>query len=119
MDDSFDSPDFDDERYASLRVRPPAGCEPADWGRFALKCERPGVSLLGAVADTVDEIRRDHGVVLNSLGIEKPGEWYGEGRDGYKAEIVAHLLLSAVYRAELIGYGREELIRLLDSTGIE
>lgn len=71
------------------------------------------------MADTVAEIRREHGVVMNSLGVEKPGEWSGEGRDGYQGEIVAHLLLAAVYRARLVGCGRRPLVRLLDATGIQ
>lgn len=110
---------FDDDRYASLRENPPVGCTPADWGFFALECERPGATLLDAVADAVAEIRREHGLVMNSLGIEKPDEWFGDGRDGHKGKIVAHLLLAAVYRARLIGYGREDLLRLLDATGVE
>jgi hypothetical protein len=118
-DDSFGAGGFGDERYASLREGPPAGCTPVDWGGFALECERPGATLLEAVADTVSEIRREHGVVMNSLGIEKPDEWYGDGKDGPSAEIAAHLLLMATHRASLLGYGRADLIRLLDATGIE
>ncbi|MEU5596760.1 hypothetical protein [Streptomyces sp. NPDC020298] len=119
VDDAFEAGLFDDRRYAALRVNPPEGCVPADWGRFALDCERPGATLLDAVTDTVAEICREHGLVMNSLGIEKPGEWFGEGKDGFKGQIVAHMLLGAAYRARLIGYGRDELIRLMDATGIE
>lgn len=75
--------------------------------------------MLEAVADTVSEVRRDHGVVMNGLGIEKPQEWFGDGKDGHGAKIVAHLLLMAVHRASLLGYGREDLVGLLDATGIE
>ncbi|MGW0763597.1 hypothetical protein ACWD1Y_45310 [Streptomyces sp. NPDC002814] len=119
VDDWFGDGGFDDARYASLRENPPDGCIPVDWGSFALQCERPGATLLGAVADTVAEIRREHGLVMNSLGIEKPDEWFGEGMNGYKGEAVPHLLLAAVYQARLIGYGREDLLRLLDATGVE
>jgi hypothetical protein len=101
VDDWFGDGGFDDARYASLRENPPDGCIPVDWGSFALQCERPGATLLGAVAD------------------EKPDEWFGEGMNGYKGEVGAHLLLAAVHRARLIGYGREDLLRLLDATGVE
>ncbi|MGF0168990.1 hypothetical protein ACQF36_00150 [Streptomyces sp. Marseille-Q5077] len=119
VDDSFGHGGFDDERYASLRENPPHGCTPVDWGSFALQCERPGGTLLEAVAETVAEIHRQHGLVMNSLGIEKPDEWFGDGKDGCGAKIVAHLLLMAAYRAALLGYGREDLVRLLEATGVE
>ncbi|MGW7254466.1 hypothetical protein [Streptomyces sp. NPDC054834] len=119
VDDAFDTNGFDDPRYTGLRAHPPEGCVPVDWGSFALKCERPGATLLDAVTDTVAEVRREHGVVLNSLGIEKPEEWFGEGKDGFKGEVVAHLLLSAVHRAGLVGYRRDDLVRLIDATGLE
>ncbi|WP_328767412.1 hypothetical protein [Streptomyces sp. NBC_00286] len=117
--DEFGGAGFDDERYARLRENPPSGCEPDDWGCFALECERPGATLLAAVTDTVAEIRREYGLVMSSLGIEKPEEWYGEGKDGFKGRVVAHLLLMAAHRAALIGYSRDELVALLDaaSTG--
>lgn len=76
---------------------------PVDWGRFALRCERPGKTLLAAVTDTVAEVRREYGVVLNSLGVEKPEEWFGEGKNGFKGKVVAHLLLRAAHRAGLVG----------------
>ncbi|MFD3627350.1 hypothetical protein ACE1N8_30800 [Streptomyces sp. DSM 116494] len=110
---------FGDERYAGLRERPPKGCVPVDRGCFALECERPGKSLLDAVAGTVAEIRREHGLVMTGLGVEKPHEWLGSERDGYAAQIVAHLVLMAAHRARLLGYGRKEVVRLLDATGIE
>ncbi|MFI8205234.1 hypothetical protein [Streptomyces sp. NPDC085937] len=110
----------EEEPYAGLRARPPEGCVPADHGHFALECERPGKTLLDAVAGTVAEVRRDHGVVMNSLGVEKPGEWVDAGtRYGYAAEVVAHLVLMAAHRSRLLGYGRKDLVRLLDATGIE
>jgi hypothetical protein len=113
--EAFDDGGFTDARYASLRDNPPSGCVPADWGYFALECERPGATLLDAVTDTVAEIRREHGLAMNGLGIEKPGEWFDVDKDGYAAEIVAHLLLMAAHRAALLGYGRDDLARLLDA----
>ncbi|MER6710555.1 hypothetical protein [Streptomyces sp. NPDC000877] len=44
------------------------------------------------MTDTVAEIRREHGLAMNSLGAEKP---------------------------QLLGYGREELVRLLDAVASE
>ncbi|MEV1068063.1 hypothetical protein [Streptomyces sp. NPDC050263] len=110
--------DFRDERYESLRTRPPSGCQPVDFGCFALQCERPGATLLGAVSDTVAEIRREHGVVMNSLGIEEPDEWLANDRDGYGAQTVAQLLLTVAHRAAFLGYGRKDLVRLLDAAGV-
>ncbi|MFF0108846.1 hypothetical protein [Streptomyces hirsutus] len=117
--EEFDAAGFGDERYAGLRERPPDGCLPVDRGSFALECERPGRTLLDAVAGTVAQVRREHGLVMNSLGIEKPQEWLGDDRDGDAAQIAAHLLLAGVHRARLLGYGRKDLVRLLDATGIE
>lgn len=110
---------FQDARFARLRANPPSGCVPEDWGYFALRCERPGATLLDAVADTVAEIRREYGLTMNSLGIEKPDEWLGNDKNGYGAQIVGHLLLKAVHRARLLGYGREDLVRFLDAAGAE
>ncbi|ANS69254.1 hypothetical protein SLINC_7030 [Streptomyces lincolnensis] len=119
VDDAFDGVGFGGARYASLREDPPVGCVPVDWGRLALKCERPGATLWDAIADTVSEVRCEHGVVMNSLGIEKADEWFDARKDGYGAEIAAQLLLMAAQRAALLGYGRQDLIRLLEATGIE
>ncbi|MCT7351035.1 hypothetical protein N4P33_02420 [Streptomyces sp. 15-116A] len=117
--EEFEATGFEDERYAGLRARPPEGCVPVDWGCFALECERPGKTLLDAVAGTVAEIRREHGLVMNSLGVEKPHEWLGSDRNGPAAEIVAHLVLTAAHRARLLGYGRKDVVRLLDAAGVE
>ncbi|MGW3990641.1 hypothetical protein [Streptomyces sp. NPDC004830] len=109
-----------DERYAKLRARPPEGCVAVDRGWFALECERPGRTLVDAVAGTVAEVRRAHGLVMNSLGVDKPQEWCGADRkDGHAAEIVAHLVLMAAGRARQLGYRRKDVVRLLDATGIE
>ncbi|MEV5233534.1 hypothetical protein [Streptomyces pseudogriseolus] len=112
---------FEDERYAGLRARPPEGCVPADHGHFALECECPGKTLLDAVAATVAEIRRDHGLVMTGLRVaERPEEWPdAEVRSGDAAARVAHLVLTAAHRSRRLGYGRKELVRLLDATGIE
>ncbi|MET8115974.1 hypothetical protein [Streptomyces prasinus] len=118
--DAYEAAGAGDERYAALRASPPEGCVPVDRGRFALECERPGRTLLDAVAGTVAEVRRDHGLVLNSLGVEKPGEWSDAGStDGCAAQVVAHLVLSAAHRARLLGCGRRDLVRLLDAAGVE
>ncbi|MEU8472191.1 hypothetical protein AB0F30_30600 [Streptomyces sp. NPDC029006] len=118
MREEFGEPGPEDERYAELRARPPAGCVPADWDCLVLECERPGTTLLNAVTMTVAEIKREYGLVMNSLGIEKPQEWLGNDTNGHGARIVAHLLLAAAQRAALLGYGRKDLVRLLDATGI-
>ncbi|MGA5795207.1 hypothetical protein ACPC27_09745 [Streptomyces cellulosae] len=112
---------FGDERYAGLRERPPEGCVPVDRGCFALECERPGKTLLDAVAGTVAEIRRDHGVVMNGLRADgRAGEWTDSGcGDGDAAAALTHLVLTAAHRSRRLGYGRKELVRLLDATGIE
>ncbi|AKJ09501.1 hypothetical protein ABB07_05530 [Streptomyces incarnatus] len=117
--DDFPGVGFDDERYASLRAQPPAGCEPADWDGFALTCERSGATLLDAVTRTVAEIRREHGLVMTGMGIEKPEEWLGGDKNGHGAQTVGHLLLMAAHRGSLLGYRRKDLVRLLDATGME
>ncbi|MFB7929913.1 hypothetical protein ACFC4C_12455 [Streptomyces sp. NPDC056039] len=118
--DEFRATGFGDERYAGLRARPPQGCVPVDRGCFALECERPGKTLMDAVAATVAEVRREHGLVMNSLGVEKPQEWFdAHNKNGYAAQIVAHVVLMAADRARLLGYGRKDVVRLLDATGIE
>nr|WP_240967474.1 hypothetical protein [Streptomyces composti] len=91
---------------------------PVDRGYFALECERPGRTLLDAVTDTVREVRREHGLLMTGMGVEKPDEWSGTDRNGHAAVIVGHLLLTAAHRARLLGYGRKDLVRLLDATGI-
>ncbi|WP_395758242.1 hypothetical protein OIE82_04775 [Streptomyces althioticus] len=115
---------FGDERYAGLRASPPEGCVPVDRGCFALECRRPGRTLLDAVAGTVAEIRRAHGVVMNAVRTDgRAGEWPGVDADraegGDAAEGVAHLVLTAAHRSRRLGYGRKDLVRLLDATGIE
>ncbi|MER6110662.1 hypothetical protein [Streptomyces hirsutus] len=55
------------------------------------------------MAGTVTQVRREHGLVMNSLGAGKPQEWLGRDRDGYAAYIATHLLLMGMYRARLLG----------------
>ncbi|MEU0120035.1 hypothetical protein ABZ137_41945 [Streptomyces bobili] len=117
--EEFETAGFADERYAGLRARPPQGCVPADRGCLALECERPGRTLLDAVAGTVAEIRREYGLVMNSLGVEKPQEWLADDPDGHPGKSVAQLMLMAVHRARLLGFGRRDLVRLIDATGVE
>ncbi len=38
LHDEFGDTGFGHEQYEGLRARPPSGCEPVDWGGFALKC---------------------------------------------------------------------------------
>ncbi|MER7485683.1 hypothetical protein ABTY20_07165 [Streptomyces sp. NPDC126497] len=118
--DEFGHTGCADERYAGLRARPPEGCVPVDRGHFALECERPGRTLLDAVAGTVAEVRREHGLVMNGLGVEQPRERsdadHGNGR---AAEAVAHLALMAADRARRLGYGRKDLVRLIDAAGLQ
>lgn len=116
--EEFETAGFGDERYAQVWRHPPKGCVPVDRGCFALECERPGRTLMDAVAGTVAEIRREHGLVMTGLGVEKPDECLGSDRDGPAARTVAHLLLTAAHRARVLGYGRKDLVRLLDATGI-
>lgn len=100
--------------YERLKARPPQGCVPEDLdGYFGLRCERPGARLLDAVAATCAEIRAEHGLLMNDLGIEKLWEWSSDGPDGWGAEIVGQLLLMAAERGPRLGYGVEDLIRFL------
>ncbi|MEV6676130.1 hypothetical protein AB0N09_04575 [Streptomyces erythrochromogenes] len=103
-----------DPRYAAVRARPPRGCLADDVeGRFALRCERPGGRLLDAVADTCAEVRREHGLLMTDLGIEKLWEWSADGPDGWGAEIVGQLLLMAAERGPKVGYSVADMARLL------
>jgi hypothetical protein len=107
-------PAYEDARYASLKARPPQGCSPAEvGGYFALRCERPGARLLDAVAETCREVRQEHGLLMNDLGIEKLGEWAADGTDGWGAEIVGQLLLMAAERGPKLGYSEDDLVRFL------
>jgi hypothetical protein len=104
---------FSDPRYDGLKSAPTAGCTPRDWDWFAVECERPGANLLGAVASTVAEVRREHGLLLDDLGIEKVYEWFDDEPGGHGDQLVAQLLLMAAARAEVLGYSTDDLIRFL------
>ncbi|MFI8452708.1 hypothetical protein [Streptomyces erythrochromogenes] len=107
-----------DPRYEAVRAQPPRGCVPDDvGGRFGLRCERPGGRLLDAVAETCAEIRRDHGLLMADLGLEKVGEWSADGTDGWGAEVVGQLLLMAAERGPRLGYSVEDMARLLRTAG--
>ncbi|MBW5483482.1 amidase [Streptomyces bambusae] len=107
-------PGHDDPRYAALTARPPEGCTVKDVGGYlGLRCERPGERLLDAVADTCREIREEHGLLMNDLGIEKLWEWSSDGTDGWGAEIVGQLLLMAAERGPRLGYSGDDLVRFL------
>ncbi len=109
-----DYPKFDDPRYDALKARPPEGCEVRDFGGyFGLRCERPGATLLDAVAVLCAEIRAEHGLLMTDLGIEKLWEWSSDGTDGWGAEIVGQLLLMAAERGPALGYSVDDLVRFL------
>ncbi|QES58962.1 amidase [Streptomyces venezuelae] len=100
--------------YERIEARPPQGCV-VDYvgGYFGLRCERPGVRLLDAVAETCREIRTEHGLLMSDLGIEKLWEWSEDGTDGWGAEIVGQLLLMAAERGPKLGYGVDDLVWFL------
>lgn len=103
-----------DPRYETIRARPPRGCAADEFGGyFGLRCERPGGRLLDAVAATCGEIRREHGLLMTDLGIEKLWEWSADGTDGWGAEIVGQLLLMAAERGPKLGYSVEDLAAVL------
>ncbi|MFB6616280.1 hypothetical protein ACFCV9_19070 [Streptomyces sp. NPDC056367] len=107
-------PEFEDARYEGLKARPPQGCSVEEvGGYFGLRCERPGARLLDAVAETVREVHREHGLLMNDLGVEKLWEWSADGTDGWGAEIVGQLLLMAAERGPRVGYGADDLVRLM------
>jgi hypothetical protein len=97
------------EAYQDLRDDPPAGCR---WYGYhpGLYCLRRGATRLEAIAGVVAEVRERYGLgtELNDLGFEKLWEWYGSAERG--GDLVAHLLLMAVHRAELVGLSPQELI---------
>ncbi|MEE1800515.1 MULTISPECIES: amidase [unclassified Streptomyces] len=108
------TPDFYAPRYEMLRARPPQGCSVERFGDyFCLRCERPGTTLLAAVAPLCAEIREEYGVLMNDLGIEGLWDWTGDGVDGHGAEIVGQLLLMAAERGPLLGYGVDDLVAFL------
>ncbi|GAA0642718.1 hypothetical protein GCM10010174_76750 [Kutzneria viridogrisea] len=113
---TYDRPEprFTDPRFEPIKAAPPPGCEPFDCdGLFGLRCTRTADTLLDAVAEVCKEVLDEHGITMTDLGIEKLWEWSTDGRDGFGATIVGQLLLMASYRARLLGYGTEDLVRFL------
>jgi hypothetical protein len=99
------------EAYHQIRDDPPAGCRWYDSPYHpGLYCLRRGDTRLEAIASVVAEVRERYGLgtELNDLGFEKLWEWYGSPELG--GDMVAHLLLMAVHRAELVGLIPEELL---------
>jgi hypothetical protein len=99
------------EEYQRILDDPPAGCRWYDSRYHAgLYCLRRGATRLEAIASVVAEVRDRYGLgtELNDLGFEKLWEWYGSPERG--GDLVAHLLLMAVHRAELVGLSPEELV---------
>jgi hypothetical protein len=99
------------EAYQEVRDDPPAGCRWYDSRYHAgLYCLRRGATRLEAIASVVAEVRERYGLgtELNDLGFERLWEWYGSAEQG--GDMVAHLLLMAVHRAELVGLSPEELV---------
>ncbi|MFI0447436.1 hypothetical protein [Actinomadura sp. 6N118] len=102
--------------YAAMSADPPAGCHWQDDRHHPrLYCARPGTDRFRAIAEVVREARERYRVSseLNDLGFEKLWEWFGGEDQG--REMVAHLLLMAVHRAELVGIRPEELHSFLDA----
>ncbi|MFF2660116.1 amidase [Kitasatospora sp. NPDC058032] len=93
----------------------PAGCAVRADGPFFLECEQRAETLLEAVGQVVGAVRASDGLFLNDLGVEKLEEWSADGLNGFGAETVAQLLLLAVYRAELLGYTADDLVRFIRS----
>jgi hypothetical protein len=109
-------PDPSDPRYDRIRADPPAGCEVTNCeGWFALQCQRPGLTLLDAIANTVAEIHRDYGLTFDDAGITKPFEWFEDGKNGLGARIIAQLLLMAHSRASALGYSADDMKRFIDT----
>ncbi|MFE3825808.1 amidase [Streptomyces sp. NPDC059092] len=108
------APDFYAPRYGVLRSAPPQGCSVEPYGDyFCLRCERPGVTLLAAVAVLCAEIREEYGVLMTDLGIEGLWDWTADGTDGRGAAIVGQLLLMAAERGPLLGYDVDDLVEFL------
>ncbi|QKW20578.1 amidase [Kitasatospora sp. NA04385] len=102
----------------ALMTSPPAGCVPLADGPFFLECHREAESLLEGVADVAGEVRARYGLVLNDLGVVKLQEWSEDGLNGFGAETVAQHLLLAIYRAGLLGYTAEDLVRFIRTVAV-
>ncbi|GAA3823342.1 hypothetical protein GCM10022226_49880 [Sphaerisporangium flaviroseum] len=100
--------------YALVKAEPPSGCRWfADAHHPGLLCLRPGATPLDAIAGVVSEVRDRYGLgtELNDLGFDRLWEWFGDHER--RTELVAHLLLMAAHRADLIGLDPDDLVRFL------
>lgn len=105
-----------EDRYDEVRANPPEGSSVRDVssepGRVYLDCGREASTRLEAIAQVVAEIRSGYGLVdADDLGIEKLGEFMPEPE--FSHDLIAHLALMAVRRAEFVGLGAEDVIAFL------
>jgi hypothetical protein len=100
------------ERVAALAAGPPAGCRFVDFdGLPGVRCVRPGVSRLAAVATLVAQLRDEYGIEADDLGFEKLWEWAGSRES--RERLVAQLLLMATQRARRVGLPAEDLLEFV------
>lgn len=90
----------------------PAGCIPTELGgRFALICDRPGRNLLHAIGATVAEILHLYGLpMITAISLGLPDIPRNTDPD----EVLAALLLLAVWRGTALGYSMDELAGFLE-----
>lgn len=101
---------FGDPLYAEIKARPPEGCVVENFdGIFGLACVREAGTIVAAVAELVAEIYDRYGLLMDSLGVEKPHEWFGDDAEGYSGIITAHLLLAAAARMTQLGFTHEDV----------
>jgi hypothetical protein len=98
--------------YQRLRETPPDGCRVIEDGPpLVLECHRLAPSRADAVVGLVAEIRERYGIAhADDLGIEKLWEW---SADDFGSDVTVQLLLMALRRAELLGWGVEDAVRLM------
>ncbi|MFC7513364.1 hypothetical protein ACFQV4_38465 [Streptomyces thermocarboxydus] len=93
---------------------------PTDHGLFALRCERREDAAGRRRPHGRGDPPRPRSGDERSAGRRETGEWTDSGcGDGDAAAALAHLVLTAAHRSRRLGYGRKELARLLDATGVE
>ncbi|MDH2426854.1 hypothetical protein [Sphaerisporangium sp. TRM90804] len=100
--------------WATVQADPPPGCRwLPDAARPGLVCLRPGASPLDAMAGVVAEVRERYGLgaELNDLGFDRLWDWFGDHER--RTELVAHLLLMAAHRADLLGLAADDLAAFL------
>ncbi|WP_200301149.1 hypothetical protein [Streptomyces adelaidensis] len=69
------------------------------------------------MADTGAEIRRDHGLIMTSLGMEKSDKWLDIDKNGHGGEVLAHLLLGPPSVRLGSDAAVRDLVRLFDAAG--